>query len=319
MLKLGLIGFGHLGKIHFKCLKETPFEVIGIFDPQYVGKENHESVSFYENCETLIEHSDAIIVASSTKSHYEICKMALQKDVHIFVEKPMTSSLFQARKLVTMAEEKPHLKTMVGYVERFNPTYVFLKEHILNPRFIEVHRLSTFSNRGLDTSVVFDLMIHDLDLILNMKREKIIDIKASGVKLITDSLDICNVRLEFSDFSVANLTASRMSMKNMRKFRIFQKEAYMSMDLEKKSAEIVKLSNEFVEGSVKIPSDKIEKYVNVQSSGALEGNAIVSELNTFHNAIVNKADTGSSFFNAIKTTELADEIETIALQSANIV
>ena len=317
-MKIGLLGLGHLGKIHFKCLKQSPFEVIGIFDPSYLDEAYFENIPFYKNAESLLDDVDACVIASSTSTHYELAKLAIEKDVHVFVEKPMTQTLHQAKKLVDLLEGKPHLISMVGFVERYNPTFKYIKEHVTNPRFMEVHRLSTFSNRGLDVSVVFDLMIHDLDLILNLKKENVIDIKASGVKLITDSLDICNVRLEFSDFSVANITASRMSMKNLRKFRIFQKDAYLSMDLNKKEAQVINLSDVETSDSMRVPSDNIEKYFTIKSSGTLQGNAILDELNVFYNSIVNNKQSASSMFNALKTTKLADEIETIALESANI-
>jgi len=317
-MKIGLFGFGHLGKIHFKCLKESAFTIHGIYDPSFLNESTYENVPFYKSEAELMDNIDACIIASKTSSHFELAQLAIEKNVHVFVEKPMTQTLNQADKLVKLLEHKPNLVTMVGFVERYNPTFKYIKEHIRNPRFMEVHRLSTFSNRGLDVSVVFDLMIHDLDLILNLKKENVIDIKASGVKLITDSLDICNVRLEFSDFSVANITASRMSMKNLRKFRIFQKDSYVSMDLNKKEAQVINLSDTELPDSMKVPSEKIEKYFTIKSSGTLDGNAILDELNVFYDSIVNNKQTASSMFNALKTTKLADEIETIALQSANI-
>ncbi len=317
-MKIGLFGFGHLGKIHFKCLKVSDFHIQGIYDPEYYDQANHEGVPFFTSHEKLFDEVEACIIASTTSTHYELVKMAIEKGVHVFVEKPMTQTLNQANKLIKLLKEKPELITMVGFVERYNPTFKYIKSHIDNPRFMEVHRLSTFSNRGLDVSVVFDLMIHDLDLILNLKAESIIDIKATGVKLITDSLDICNVRLEFSDFSVANITASRMSMKNLRKFRVFQKDSYISMDLNKKEAQVINLSDVKLQDSMRVPSEKIEKYFTLKSSGTLKGNAILDELNVFYNSIVNGKQTASSMFNALKTTKLADEIETIALQSANI-
>lgn len=317
-MKIGLFGLGHLGKIHFKCLKQSPFTVTGIYDPIYEKESHYEQIPFYQSAESLMESVDACVIASTTRSHFKLAKLAIENDVHVFLEKPMTQTLNQANKLIGFLNEKPDIISMVGFVERYNPTFKYIKEHVSNPRFMEVHRLSTFSNRGLDVSVVFDLMIHDLDLILNLKKENIIDIKASGVKLITDSLDICNVRLEFSDFSVANITASRMSMKNLRKFRIFQKDAYLSMDLNKKEAHVINLSDHEIPNSLRVPSDKINKYYTIKSSGTLEGNAILDELNVFYNSIVNKQQTASSILNALKTTKLADEIETIALQSANI-
>jgi len=316
MIKVGLFGYGHLGKIHFKCLKNTPFQIIGIHDPILNTESHIENVPVFKEEDALIAQSDACIVASTTKSHFKLASKIVELSKHVFVEKPMTSSLHQAKKLVKLIKDKPDLVTQVGFVERYNPAFTYVKDFIINPRFIEVHRLSTFSERGNDVSVVFDLMIHDLDLILSMMKAEIKEIKATGVKLITDTLDICNVRLEFTDHSVANITASRMSMKNMRKFRIFQQKSYLSMDLNKKEAQIVELSDTEVPDSVQIPLGGKEKHFTFKSSGALEGNAIADELNDFYSSIVNKKQSSTNFKNALKTSMLADEIETIALQSA---
>ena len=317
-MKIALFGFGHLGKIHFKCLKNTPFDLVGIFDPSYVDSTDHEGIPFFKSEESLMDEAEACIIASSSSTHYKLALMAIEKGLHVFIEKPMTSTINQAKKLVKLIDTKPELKSAVGFVERFNPAFQYLRESIKNPRFIEVHRLGPFSNRGFDVSVVFDLMIHDLDLILSMKDSEIKDIKASGVKLISDSLDICNVRLEFMDFSVANITASRISMKTMRKFRIFQNGAYLSMDLAEKEAQIVSLSDEPKDGAFKMSADGKEKYIDIKSSGTLAGNAIQDELNVFYDCIVNDIESATSLKSALRTTILADEIETIALQSANL-
>jgi len=318
MVKVGLLGYGHLGKIHLKCLKETPFELVGVYDPYLLNSAEEIPFKKYENAETLIADCDACIVASSTRTHYKLAKNILENNKHLFLEKPMTSTINQAEKLLKLYEDNTQLVAQVGFVERYNPAYTYLKDHIEEPRFLEVHRLSTFSNRGHDVSVVFDLMIHDLDLILSMVHSEIKEIKATGVKLITDTLDICNVRLEFANHAVANITASRMSMKNLRKFRIFQKNAYLSMDLDKKESQIVHLSEVEIPDSVQIPLGGVNKHFTFKSSGALNGNAIVDELNDFYKSIVNKTKAKINLTNAYKTTKLADEIETIALQATVI-
>jgi len=318
MVKIGLLGYGHLGKIHLKCLRDTPFELVGVHDPKLLESTETFPFKIYESPEALIDDCDACIVASSTRTHFKLAKLILEKNKHLFLEKPMTSTINQAEKLVKIYQEKMDLVGQVGFVERYNPAYKYLQEYIDEPRFMEVHRLSTFSNRGHDVSVVFDLMIHDLDLILSMMKSEVKEIKATGVKLITDTLDICNVRLEFADHSVANITASRMSMKNMRKFRIFQKNAYLSMDLDKKESQIVQLSEEEIPDSVQIPLGGVNKHFIFKSSGTLNGNAITDELNDFYNAIVTKTKAKINLLNAYNTTKLADEIETIALQATLI-
>jgi len=315
MIKVGLFGYGHLGKIHFKCLKNTPFQLVGIYDP-ILNISAIDNTKVFNEHKSLISQSDACIIASTTKSHYRLAMEVIEAQKHLFVEKPMTSTLNQSKKLVKAISNYQELITQVGFVERYNPAVKYLMPTINKPRFIEVHRLSTFSNRGYDVSVVFDLMIHDLDLILNMMDCKVKEIKATGVKLITDTLDICNVRLEFTNHSVANITSSRMSMKNMRKFRIFQNNAYLSMDLDKKEAQIVQLSDNKIPESVQVPIGGKEKYFTFKSSGALKGNAIEDELNDFYESIVKKEQPKTNFVNALETTILADNIETIALQSS---
>ena len=229
-MKVGLFGLGHLGKIHLKCLAETDFDLVGIYDP-ILNVSEYQNHKVFSSPSSLIDAVDACLVVSSTDQHYALASQIIEAGRHCFVEKPLASTVTQAQSLLTLAENNPELITQVGFVERYNPAYEFVGPEINNPRFIEVHRLAQFNERGIDVSVVHDLMIHDLDLILSMKTVPIKEIRATGVNVLTDKMDICNARIEFEDGCVANVTASRMSMKNMRKFRIFQSNAYVSMDL----------------------------------------------------------------------------------------
>ncbi len=315
MVKVGLLGLGHLGKIHLKCLKSTEFKLVGIYDPQLVDQEVYEGHKVYKSEDNLIQNVDACIVASTTSSHYDLAIKILAAQKHCFVEKPMTSTLEQAHQLYTVAQQNPQLITQVGFVERYNPAYKFIAEDIINPKFIEVHRLSMFNNRGNDVSVVYDLMIHDLDLLLSMKSCGVKEVKATGVKIVTDSMDICNARIEFEDNTVANLTASRMSMKVMRKFRIFQGDRYLSMDLGKKESQVIKMMDEASDQSMAFPIGDKTKHLVIKSSGTLEGNAIIDEQADFYRSIVNNHQPKVNFENAYNTTLLANQIENLAKNS----
>lgn len=313
-MKVALFGYGHLGKYHFQCLKESDFELIGVFDPR-LDQSVIEDISVYNEVDQLIDNSDACVVASSTASHFQLAKDIISSGKHLFIEKPMTSTLEEALELDKLLDDQPHLISQVGFVERHNPAFKYVKELITDPKFIEVHRLASFQQRGSDVSVVYDLMIHDLDLILNLKQIPIKEIKAHGVKLISDSLDICNARIEFEDRSVANITASRMSMKKMRKFRIFQEDGYISMDLDNKESQFIQLNDQDSGSGLFIETGNKKKYLSIKSSGLLEGNAILSELNEFYNSINEGQQSSANVKSALKTTLLADQIEKIATES----
>ncbi len=314
-MKVCLFGLGHLGKIHLKCLAETPFELVGAFDPAYKSG-SIESVELFSDAEELMDKSDACIIAAPTINHYTIASKALAKGKHCFVEKPLSATIEEADALCVLAGDNPHLITQVGFVERYNPAYRFIEEDLEDPKFIEVHRLAQFNNRGNDVSVVFDLMIHDLDLLLNMKQQtEVKEIKATGVKILTESLDICNCRIEFEDRSVANLTSSRMSMKVMRKFRIFQGHSYVSIDLHKKESQVINLTDEQLEGSMMFKVGDKQKHMVIKSSGTLEGNAIVDEQLDFYNCIINQQQNRANIHSAARTSRLAQRIEDIALSS----
>lgn len=320
-MRVGLLGLGHLGKIHFKCLQKTDFDLVGIYDPAYLPTAevaDYNGIRLYNNSEDLIRNSDACIIAANTEEHYNLAHQVLSQGKHCFVEKPVTSTLEQAKSLAVLIADQAHIVTQVGFVERYNPAYKYLIDYVQEPKFIEVHRLSQFNNRGNDVSVVFDLMIHDLDLLLTMKKSPIVDIRATGVKVITDSLDICNCRLEFEDGCVANITASRMSLKVMRKFRIFRENAYLSMDLHKKEGQIISLSDTEVPNALQLDVGDKKKHIVIKSSGSLEGNAILDELNDFYESIKNNKQSKANLASAIETTKLAKRIEELALETTVI-
>jgi predicted dehydrogenase len=244
MLKVGIFGVGHLGKFHINNWKEIEgVKIVGFFDPNNDNANeviNTHGLKRFSDEEKLIEACDIIDVITPTNLHYEVCMMAIRKGKHVFVEKPLAHTLQEGKDLVNMVREAG-VKMQVGHVERFNPAYLALKELNLNPMFIEVHRLAQFNPRGTEVSVILDLMIHDIDIILSLVKSDVKSISASGVAVMTDTPDIANVRIEFNNGCVANLTSSRISMKKMRKVRLFQKDAYIGIDLLEKKTEIIKL------------------------------------------------------------------------------
>lgn len=294
MLKVGVIGVGHLGQHHvriFKGIKNC--ELVGIHDKNEVrAKEISEryGVKAYPTYEELLDEIEAIDIAVTTIHHYRLAKIALEKGKHLFIEKPITSELAQAEELVKIANEKG-LKIQVGHIERFNPTVLAVADEIKSPMFIESNRLAPFSVRGSDVSVVLDLMIHDIDLILSFVDSNIKDIKASGVCLLTPSIDIANARLEFENGAIANVTASRVSMKRERKIRFFQKDAYLSLDFQEKKVSILKKAEDFkkILPSVLlgIGSIKPEELVDMREISIEDGekDALTLELESFVDAI----------------------------------
>ena len=294
LIKIGVFGAGHLGKIHLKLLNESKkFNLLGFHDvnPDYSIKiEKEFGYKYFEDSNLLIESSDAIAIITPTPSHFEIAMKCIEKNKHIFIEKPIAYSVEEAEEIVKFSKEKKIIG-QVGHVERFNPAFNSINSMIGNPMFIESHRLSEFNPRGTDVSVVLDLMIHDIDIILSLISSDIKNISSSGVSVISNTPDIANARIEFQNGAVANLTSSRISLKNMRKLRFFQKETYISVDLYNKKAEVVKmvdapkqldqfaLTLENAEGKRKQIIYKNPKVVN--------NNAIQIELENFANSINN--------------------------------
>ncbi len=243
-MKVGVIGVGHLGRLHVRLFKELgKAELTGVYD---VDNEKCTVVAdefqlrCFKSLDELLENVDAVIVVSTTSSHYEIVKRALLQGKDVFVEKPITEKIWQAEELVEIAKEK-NLILQVGHIERFNPALVSLEKYSLEPMFVQTDRLAQFNPRGTDVAVVLDLMIHDIDIILSLIKSKVVDIRASGVAVVSNTIDIANARLEFENGAVANVTASRISQKKMRKMRIFQRDAYISLDFITGTSEVYRL------------------------------------------------------------------------------
>ncbi len=295
MLKIGVVGAGHLGKIHIRLLLELvdEFKLIGFFDPNDdIAKEVIEKFGLirFETIEALMAQVDCIDIVTPTFAHFETASFALKNSKHVFIEKPITETTEEAKTLMLLAREA-NVKVQVGHVERFNPAFQAALTYFNKPLFIETHRLAQFNPRGTDVPVVLDLMIHDLDIILSVVKSGIKRISASGVAVVSDTHDITNARIEFDNGCVANLTASRISMKNMRKSRFFQKDAYISVDFLTKELEVVRMED--VEGEPN-PLDivfdlgpgKPTKKIYFDKPELEELNAIKEELRTFHEAIV---------------------------------
>jgi predicted dehydrogenase len=313
MLRLGIFGVGHLGKFHLNNWKEIPdVEIVGFFDPhddtaQEVS-EKYQLARFLDP-DALIDAVDAIDVVAPTDHHFTWCEKAIKKGKHVFVEKPMAHTMEEARLLVKLVEESG-VKFQVGHVERFNPAFLAIKNVSLNPMFIEVHRLAQFNPRGTEVSVILDLMIHDIDIILSIVKSDVKTISASGVGVITETPDIANVRIEFHNGCVANLTSSRISMKKMRKMRLFQKDAYIGIDFLNKKTEIIKLkeakdSNVF-SFDIETPSGK--KTLAVANPPVPEVNAILKELTEFKDAIINNTKPVVSEMDGLHAMDVAHQI-----------
>jgi predicted dehydrogenase len=312
MLKVGIFGVGHLGKFHISNWKEIEgVKIVGFFDPNNDNANEvintHGLKRFSE--EKLIEACDIIDVITPTDLHYEVCMMAIRKGKHVFVEKPLAHTLQEGKDLVNMVREAG-VKMQVGHVERFNPAYLALKELNLNPMFIEVHRLAQFNPRGTEVSVILDLMIHDIDIILSLVKSDVKSISASGVAVMTDTPDIANVRIEFNNGCVANLTSSRISMKKMRKVRLFQKDAYIGIDLLEKKTEIIKLKQpEDVDVfSFDIDTPNGKKTIAIANPSIEPLNAIKLELESFVDAIINNKPTVVSEIDGYLAMEVAHKI-----------
>jgi len=313
MLKVGIFGVGHLGKFHINNWKEIEgVKIVGFFDPNNDNANeviNTHGLKRFSDEEKLIEACDIIDVITPTNLHYEVCMMAIRKGKHVFVEKPLAHTLQEGKDLVNMVREAG-VKMQVGHVERFNPAYLALKELNLNPMFIEVHRLAQFNPRGTEVSVILDLMIHDIDIILSLVKSDVKSISASGVAVMTDTPDIANVRIEFNNGCVANLTSSRISMKKMRKVRLFQKDAYIGIDLLEKKTEIIKLKqpedvNAF---SFDIETPNGKKTIAIANPSIEPLNAIKLELTSFVDAIVNNKPTVVSEIDGYLAMEVAHKI-----------
>lgn len=310
MLRIGVFGVGHLGKFHLNNWKEIEDVIItGFYDPNDINAKSVQEkylLKRYTDAELLMEECDAIDIVAPTLFHFELCSLALRKGKHVFVEKPLANTMDEARALVKLAKES-NVKFQVGHVERFNPAFLSLKNYRLQPMFIEVHRLAQFNPRGTDVSVILDLMIHDIDIVLNLVKSNVSYISANGVAVMSDTPDIANVRIEFDNGCVANLTSSRISMKKMRKMRLFQKDAYIGIDFLDKKTEIIKL-NEPGDKNVftfDIDTNNGKKTIAIASPAVQDANAIKMELEAFKNAIVNNTETPVTVLDGFSAMEVA--------------
>lgn len=292
MLKVGVLGAGHLGRIHLKLLQQSEkYELIGFYDPDIAnGQRVAEEFKYryFDQLDALMDAVDVVDIVTPTLSHYNCAIKAITKGKHIFIEKPITNTIEEAEHIRLLVSEN-NLRGQVGHVERFNPAFKAIKSEIKNPMFIETHRLAEFNPRGTDVPVVLDLMIHDIDIILSVVKSKVTHVSANGVSVLSSTPDIANARLEFENGCVANLTASRISLKNMRKTRFFQKDAYISVDFLEKKCEVVKMKD-----APETPGDfdmilqnaeGVKKQIYFDNPEISGNNAILDELETFAHAI----------------------------------
>ncbi|NUY82285.1 Gfo/Idh/MocA family oxidoreductase [Flavobacterium sp. MAH-1] len=294
MLKVGVLGAGHLGKIHLRLLQQSEkYELVGFYDENadYAEKIAAEfGYKRFTTIATLIHAVDVIDIVTPTLSHYKCARVAIKSGKHVFIEKPISNTIEEAEEIIALANEF-NVKGQVGHVERFNPAFIATREMIENPMFIETHRLAEFNPRGTDVPVVLDLMIHDIDVILSVVKSPVKNVHASGVSVISDTEDIVNARLEFENGCVANLTASRISLKNMRKSRFFQKDAYISVDFLEKKCEVVKMKdapeNPGDFDMILQNAEGVKKQIYFKNPEISANNAILDELETFADAINN--------------------------------
>jgi predicted dehydrogenase len=316
-LKIGVIGTGHLGKLHVKMFRQIPeCEVIGIYDSnsQVVKDVAQEyDVKAFDNLDNLLNSIQAASIAVSTTAHYEVSKICLEKGVHIFVEKPITASISEAEELVRLSADKK-LNLQVGHIERFNPAIISLEKFIFEPMFIQTDRLAQFNPRGTDVAVVLDLMIHDIDIILSLIKSEVKKIDASGVAVVSDNIDIANARIEFENGAVANVTASRISQKKMRKMRIFQRDAYISLDFITGVSEVYRLLpvDQNIEPSSmsfgEIGIGEKRKRLIYEQPEIKEINALKYELELFVKSILYKTHPVVSGLDGLKALKVAQVI-----------
>ena len=317
-LRAGIFGLGHLGKIHLKVLKEIcserdDIEIAGIYDS---NKESNESISLENNFqinnspEDLIAKIDVAIIVTPTSTHYDLASKTINAGINTFIEKPVCDTTEEATKLLALAKDKK-LKVQIGHIERFNPAILALDNYKLAPMFIETHRLSQFNPRGTDVSVIQDLMIHDIDIILNLVKSKVKKIDANGVAIITDKIDIANARIQFENGCVANITASRISMNKMRKMRLFQKSAYISIDFLQNTSEVFRLGEGTSESSIALTEfEQGNKNIKIfyERPPVMEVNSMKYEVNKFIDAIINNDEPIVTLEDGLQALEVANEI-----------
>lgn len=315
--RIGLFGAGHLGKIHLKCILATDcWELVGFYDPDEKNAEGaiaQYQARRFDTVEELLAAVDAVDIVTPTPTHFDLASRALRAGKHVFIEKPVTQTVDEGARLLELARASG-LKVQVGHVERFNPAFQALKGIRLTPMFIESHRLAAFQPRGTDVSVILDLMIHDLDLVLHLVDSPLAHVSASGVAVLSNTPDIANVRLEFENGCVANLTASRISLKQMRKMRLFQPDHYISLDFLEKNAQIVRL---YAQDAPDLPpQDQLmefetpggKKWLQLSMPESAPVNAIQRELETFHESIEQDAEPPVTLSDGFRALQVAHQI-----------
>jgi len=315
MLKVGVLGAGHLGKIHLRLLEQSKkYELVGFYDQDTINAQKvaeEFGYKLFASIDDLIDAVEVVDIVTPTLSHFDCAKKAIEKGCHIFIEKPIAKTVLEAEAIRTLASQY-HVKGQVGHVERFNPAFIAAKGMIDNPMFIETHRLAEFNPRGTDVPVVLDLMIHDIDIILSVVKSKVKNVHASGISVISDTPDIANARIEFENGCVANLTASRISMKNMRKSRFFQKDAYISVDMLEKSVETVRMKdvpeNPDDFAMILQNAEGVKKQIYFDNPKVENSNAILDELETFADAIINKTEPVVSLRNGTDALRIAQMV-----------
>ncbi len=316
-LKIGVIGAGHLGSLHAKMFSQIETaDLVGVYD---IDREKAERVA--SDCNTKLFSTladvfaavDAVSIATTTKTHFDIAKQSIERGLHTFIEKPITETIEQARQLVDRAQEKG-VKIQVGHIERFNPAILALEQFEIKPLFIESHRLAQFNPRGSDVAVVLDLMIHDIDLILSLVKSPVVRIDANGVAVVSDSEDIANARLQFENGCVANVTASRISQNKMRKMRLFQQDAYIAIDFSQGLAEVFRLVDEgdtTAKSTMqlgKIDQGQRKRVIVYEQPEVKEVNALKHELELFIKAVQNNTEPAVSGKEGLQALEVAQEI-----------
>ena len=328
MLKIGVLGVGHLGKIHLKCINEIDgYELIGFYDTdksRITEIEQEFNIKGFDNVSDLISEVDVVDIVTPTVSHFDCAKLAIEGLKHVFIEKPIVTTPSEARVLIELAN-KFKVKVQVGHVERFNPAFIAASNALSNPMFIECHRLAQFNPRGTDVPVVLDLMIHDIDIILKAVGSEVSNVQANGVNVVSDTPDIANARIEFVNGAVANLTSSRISMKNMRKTRFFQRDAYITVDFLEKITEIIQMEeidNEPDDPMAMVidlgPGNK-KRRIQFDKPKIENINAIVEELKSFKDSILSNtipAVTIEDGYNALNVAHMImEKIDESALNS----
>ena len=315
MLKIGVFGAGHSGKIHIAQWKEIPgIELCGFYEPddsKAVPVGEQYGIKRYKDADELVALADAIDIASDTGAYFEIAKKCLLSQKHLFIDKPLARSVEEAAELVKLVNEA-NVKCQVGHAERFNPAFLALENRILQPMFIEAHRLAQFSNGDRSASVIMDLMIDDIDIVMHMVKSPVRRISASGVAVISETADIANARIEFDNGCVANLTSSRISLNNMQKMRIFQRDAYIGINFLDKKTEIISIKEPGEEtGTTNFPLEMPngdKKVISVDAAGIVPSNAMRTQLEAFADAVLNDKPVRVTVYDGFQAMDVAEQV-----------